>query len=144
MRRTLWLIGGILGALGVLIGISQGLANAGPSLSGSTQQVDGNGVAVFATLLKEPAESTAIRLTLDTYFVNLVRYDFEEVATLRDDTGKSYSVMSVERIGSGLKPHFRQAVLRFPRVAPEAKTIELVVKDVTGVKERVFRWRLAE
>ena len=99
---------------------------------------------MFATLLTEQAESTAIQLTLDTYFVNLVRYDVEEVATLRDDTGKSYPVTSVDRIGSGLKPHFRHAVLRFPRVAPEATTIELVVKDGGGVPERVFRWRLAE
>jgi hypothetical protein len=29
-------------------------------------------------------------------------------------------------------------------VASEAKTIELVVKDVAGVKERVFRWNAAE
>ena len=128
----------------MLTGIGTAPASAGPSSSGLTQQVNGNGVAVFATLLKEQAESTAIQLTLDTYFVNLVCYDVEEVATLRDDTGKSYSVTSVERIGSGLKAHYLQTVLRFPRVAPEAKTIELVVKDVTGVKERVFRWRLAE
>jgi hypothetical protein len=99
---------------------------------------------VIATPLKEQSESTAIKLALDTYFVNLVRYDFEDLATLRDDTGKTYPVTSVERIGSGLKPRFRQAVLRFPRVAPEAKAIELIVKDVAGVKERVFRWNVTE
>jgi hypothetical protein len=99
---------------------------------------------VIATLLKEQPESTAIRLALDTYFVNLVRYNFEDLATLRDDTGKTYPLTSVERIGSSLKPRFRQAVLRFPKVASEAKTIELVVKDVAGVKERVFRWNAAE
>jgi hypothetical protein len=134
----------VLGVIGVATGIGNAPASAGLSSSDLTQQVNGNGVDVFAALLKDQTESTAIRLTLDTYFVNLVRYDFEEVATLRDDTGKSYSVTSVERIGSGLKPHFRQAVLRFPRVVPEAKTIELVVKDVAGVKERVFRWELTE
>ena len=144
MRRTRWLRGFVLGVLGVLTGIGNAPASAGPSSSGLTQQVNGNGVAVFATLLTEQAESTAIQLTLDTYFVNLVRYDVEEVATLRDDTGKSYPVTSVDRIGSGLKPYFRHAVLRFPRVAPEATTIELVVKDGAGVPERVFRWRLAQ
>jgi hypothetical protein len=81
---------------------------------------------------------------LDTYFLNPVRYDFEDLATQRDDTGKTYPVTSVERIGSSLKPRFRQAVLRFPKVAPEAKTIELIVKEVAGVKERVFRWSVTE
>jgi len=99
---------------------------------------------VIATLLREQPESTAIKLTLDTYFVNLVRDDFEDLASLRHDTGKTYPLTSVERIGRSLKPRFRQAVLRFPKVAPEAKTIELIVKDVAGVKGRVFRWPAVE
>lgn len=144
MWRTPWLNGLVLGLTGALTGIGNGLAIAGPSSSDLTQQIDGNGVTVIATLLKEQVDTTAITLALDSYFVNLVRYDFEELAILRDDTGKTYSVTSVEWIGSSLKPHFRQAVLRFPRVAPEAKTIELVVKDVAGVQERVFRWTLTE
>ena len=143
MRRILWVSGAILGVLSVLGASGSADAIAAPSLA-APQQVDGNGVTVIATRLYEQAGGTAIQLTLDTYFVNLVRYDFEDLATLRDDTGKTYPVTSVERIGSSLKPHFRQAVLRFPAVAPEAKTIELIVKDVAGVKERVFRWNVAE
>ena len=144
MRRILWLTGVVLGVIGLLTGVGNRLVSAAPSSAVATQRVDGNGVTVIATLLREQPEGTAIKLTLDTYFVNLVRYDFEELAILRDDTGTTHSVTSVERIGSGLKPHFRQAVLRFPKMAPEAKTIELVVKEVAGVKERVFRWELTE
>jgi hypothetical protein len=29
-------------------------------------------------------------------------------------------------------------------LAPEVKMIELIVKDVAGVKERAFHWTLAE
>jgi hypothetical protein len=144
MRRILWLSGFVLGAIGVLGGMGNALASSTSPSAEASQRVDGNGVTVIATLLKEQPESTAIKLALDTYFVNLVRYDFEDLATLRDDTGKTYPLTSVERIGSSLKPRFRQAVLRFPKVAPEAKTIELIVKEVAGVKERVFRWNAAE
>jgi hypothetical protein len=35
-------------------------------------------------------------------------------------------------------------VLRFGKVSAEAKTIELVVRDVAGVEERIFRWSTGE
>jgi hypothetical protein len=50
--------------------------------------------------------------------------------------------VAVEQASGG--GHHRQSVLRFGKVSPEAKTIELVVKDVAGVKERIFRWSVAE
>jgi len=139
MRQVLWVGALVLGMTGVFGWIGDALAGSASSSTAATQQVAGNGVTVIANLLKEQPESTGIKLTLDTYFVNLVRYDFGEVAILRDDTGKTYPVTAVEQIGSR-KPHYRQAVLRFAKVAPEAKTIELIVKGVAGVKERTFRW----
>lgn len=64
------------------------------------------------------------------------------IATLRDGSGKTYPVEAVEKAaGSG---HHREAVLRFAKVSAETKTIELIVKDVAGVKERTFRWSPAE
>ena len=143
MRHVLWVGALALGVIAVFGGIGIASAGAAPPPAAAIQQVAGNGVTVTATLLKEQPESTGIRLTLDTYFVNLVRYDFEELAILRDDTGKTYPVTAAEQIGSR-KPHYRQAVLRFPKVAPEAKMIELIVKDVAGVKERTFRWTTTE
>ena len=44
-----------------------------------------------------------------------------------------------ENKGSG---HHRELTLIFPKVAPEAKRLEIVIKDVAGVKERGFRWNL--
>ena len=144
MRRILWVSALALGMSSLLGGIGDVLAGVASPSAAASQQAVGNGVTVSATLLKEQPAGTAVKLTLDTYFVNLVRYDLGEVAVLRDDTGNSYPVTSVERIGSSLKPHFRQAILRFPKVAAEAKTIELIVKDVAGVKERAFHWTIAE
>ena len=141
MRRTLWtiaLVGGIVGGFG---GLSTVLAaTISPS---DSQSVAGNGVTVFATLLPERSDRAAVRLTLDTYFVNLTRYDLQDIAILRDETGKTYPVAVVEPIGIR-KPHYRQAILRFAALNPDAKALELIVKDVAGVTERTFRWTRAE
>lgn len=143
MRHTLRLTI-LVASIGVTaLGAGEARAASDGSTGKLTQQVAGNGVTVTATLLKEQPESTAIKLALDTYFVNLIRYDFEELAILRDDKGKTYLVTAVEQ-ASPLKQHYRQAVLRFGKVNPEAKTVELIVKDVAGVKERTFRWSTGE
>jgi len=139
MWRVLRLSALVLGVIGVFGWTSDALAGSASPSGAASQQVAGNGVTVTATLLKEQPGGTAVKLALDTYFVNLVRYDFEELAILRDDTGKTYPVTAVEQVGSQ-KPHYRQAVLWFAKVNPEAKMIELIVKDVAGVKERTFHW----
>jgi hypothetical protein len=45
----------------------------------------------------------------------------------------------VETKGGG---HHREATVVFPTFSPEAKRVELVIKDIAGVKERTFRWDL--
>ncbi len=143
MRRILCLT--ILMAAISVTSLAPGEARAASdgSMGNLTQQVAGNGVTVTATLLTGQPESTAIKLALDTYFVNLIRYDFEELAILHDENGKTYPLTAVEQ-ASSLKQHYRQAILRFDKVAPEAKMIELIVKDIAGVKERTFRWSTTE
>ncbi len=107
-----------------------------------SQQVAGGGVTVAATLLKDQGEDTAIKLALETHSVNLDGYRFEAIASLRDDTGKTYPVVAVQQASGG--GHHRGAILRFGKVAPDAKAIELIIKDVAGVKERTFRWGLTD
>jgi hypothetical protein len=63
------------------------------------------------------------------------------MALLRGDQGKTYALEAVEN-ASGSR-HHRQAVLRFARADARAKAVELIVKDVAGVKERTFRWAVA-
>lgn len=64
MRRILWLSGFVLGVIGLAAGIGNDLVISAPSSAAGTQQVEGNGVTVIATLLTEQPESTAIKLTL--------------------------------------------------------------------------------
>jgi hypothetical protein len=142
MRRVVWLT--VLGVttVGGLMGWS-GEALAASSVQAKLiQQVAGGGVTVIATLLKEQADATAIKLVLDTHSVNLDGYKLDAIAALRDDAGKTYPVVAVEQASGG--GHHRQAVLQFGKVSAEAKTIELVVRDVAGVEERIFRWSTGE
>jgi hypothetical protein len=123
----------VASVLGVVVAIA---ASASPP--DLTRQVAGGGVTVTATLLADRADATAIRLALNTHSVNLDEYQFDTIASLRDDQGKTYALQGVESAsGNG---HHRQAVLRFARADAGVKAVELVVKDVAGVKERAFRW----
>ena len=139
MRRDLWLA--VLVVVAVAGWTGDGLA-ASVAQAKLSQQVAGGGVTVAATLLKDQGETTGIKLVLDTHSANLDGYKFEAIATLRDDSGKTYPVEAVEQASGG--EHHRQAVLRFGKVDPQAKSLELIVKDVAGVKERIFRWNTTE
>ena len=141
MRRTLWLFTLAIAVGSTAVWVGQGLAAPAPQAK-LTQQVAGGGVTVTATLLKDQAEGTAVKLALDTHSVNLDGYKFDALAALRDETGKTYPVEVVEQASGG--GHHRQAIVRFGKVSTEAKMIELVVTDVAGVKERTFRWPTAE
>ena len=142
MRRNVWLTVLLLGTVASVAGwTGEGLA-ASVAQAKLSQQVAGGGVTVAATLLKDQGETTTIKLVLNTHSANLDGYNFEAIAMLRDDSGKTYPVEAVEQASGG--GHHREAVLRFGKVSPQAKSIELLVKDVAGVKERLFRWSATE
>lgn len=126
--------------LASVLGVGVTIAASGPPAD-VTRQVTGGGVTVEATLLTDRTDSTAIRVALNTHSVNLDAVNFDTMASLRDDRGKTYTLQGVE--GASGSGHHRQAVLRFARADAGAKTVELIVKDVAGVKERAFRWSVA-
>jgi hypothetical protein len=108
--------------------------------SSATQTVAGGGVTVKATFLNpKDAADPRFQVVLDTHSVNLDAYDLKTTIVLRDDAGKSYAPVAVENKGSG---HHREAIVSFPKISPESKRIELVIKDVAGVQERTFVWQL--
>ena len=108
--------------------------------AGATQSVSGGGVtAKVAYLNPKSGDDPRFQVVLDTHSVNLDGYDLKTITILRDDTGKTYLPNGAENKGSG---HHRESVLTFPKPAPETKRLELVIKDVAGVKERTFRWNL--
>jgi hypothetical protein len=102
------------------------------------QSVRGGGVTVSVVLLKEAGESAMFRVSLDTHSVNLDAYRFEEVVRLRDGQGGELVPAVVEGLEGG--GHHRSASIRFAWPVPKPKIVELVVKDVAGVSERMFSW----
>ena len=108
--------------------------------SNPTQTVAGGGVTAKVTFLNpKNGDDHRFQVVLDTHSVNLDAYDFKNIAVLRDHAGKSYVPVAVENKGSG---HHREAIVYLPNIAPEMKRIELIIKDVAGVKERTFVWNL--
>ena len=79
------------------------------------------------------------QMALDTHSINLDSYDLKTISVLRDDAGNTYSPTAVENKGSG---HHRETIVSFAKVASGTKRVELVIKDIAGVKERIFRWDL--
>ena len=104
------------------------------------QANSGGGVTVKVNYLNPGAvDEPRFQVILDTHSVNLDAYDLKSMTILRDDAGKYYAATRVENKGSG---HHREATVSFAKLDPDSKRVDLVLKDVAGVKERVFRWNI--
>ena len=134
-----------------------GGSSAGPSPAAATNAKpitltvnDGGqgGITVKATWVVpgSPEASTAqldrylaLKLTLDTHSGDLTRYDLTKVSVLRDDKGKESSPAAWENVSND--SHHREGLLKFPKGAEQgSKTVDLVIRDMGGVKERSLRW----
>src|SRR5262249_19740168 len=127
-----------------LIGIGTAFVHAcfgGSKFSGGpalTRTHSGGGVTVKVTYLNpQGTEDARFEISLDTHSVDLDSYNLKALSSLRDSTGKTYQPTKVENKGSG---HHRQFVLVFPKPASGSSRLELVIKDIAGVKERSFVW----
>ncbi len=97
-------------------------------------------VAVTPLPPAAPGEPLRLKVVLDTHSVDLDGVAFEAVVGVRSGGATVASPRVESTKGSG---HHREAVLVFPStVGAGASTLEVVVKDVGGVPERVFRWDL--
>lgn len=98
----------------------------------------GGGVTVKVTYLNpQGPDGPLFQVVLDTHSVDLDGYDLKSLSALRDHAGKVYSPAKAESKGGG---HHRQVTLYFPEAVSQAKFLEVVIRDIAGVKERVFRW----
>ena len=90
------------------------------------------GVQVTATYLPDIKDATAFEIKVTAHS----DYDdyFKKNSYLRDSGGKTYPPLSYEGEGG----HHASGILRFPKI--ESKRFELVIQNVAGVKERVFKW----
>jgi len=108
---------------------------AASSISTSTQS--SGGVTVKVTHRNpDPPDQHRFEIVLDGASVNLDNYDLKSSVLLRAGD-KTYRPTTVENRGDG---RHREMTVVFPRV--DLHSVEVIVRDVAGVKERAFRFTL--
>ncbi len=90
------------------------------------------GVQIKVTYLPDFTDATAFEIMVTAH--KDYNDDFKNTSYLRDSSGKTYQPLSYEGEGG----HHASGTLRFPKI--ESKRFDLVIKDVAGVNERVFKW----
>ncbi len=122
-------------------GMTGGKAAAEPKKEGQknspqkTQEKSEAGVTVKASLEGENG-ALNFKIVLDTHTIELDKYKFADIVILRAD-GKEYKGRVISEEGSG---HHRSAIVEFDN--PKTKEVGIIIKDVAGVKERVFKFSL--
>lgn len=112
-----------------------------------TQTSDGGQVTIAATW-EGRDKGPVFDIALNTHSVDLDGIDLAQSADLRTDKGVDVKPAAWEAPKGG---HHRSGVLSFPTTTPDGKpliandtrVIQLTVRGVAGVPERVFRWELS-
>ena len=129
-----WLVLGI--GLGLLLGPPAGNVSAEDAL---TKRDRRGPVTVAVTLVAPPPSGSpvTVRVVLDTHSVGLDGVAFERAVALRKPDGSDEAPAAVEQSsGTG---HHREAVVVF-RALEGSADVQIVVRDVGGIPERVFAW----
>ena len=113
-------------------------------LSSPEQSSEGGQVTVTVTW-RGPEAGPVFAVVMDTHSVDLDSYDLQGLAVLRTGEGKELRPSGWDAPKGG---HHRQGNLTFPTTAsdgsplvgPATRSLELVLRDIAGVPERVFRW----
>jgi hypothetical protein len=112
-------------------------SSSSPGWDLSTQRDDAGRVEIDVTPLALNGNTWEFEVALNTHSVDL-GFDLTEVGALRCDQGQEFEAVAWE--GSGPGGHHRSGVLKF--AAPDHPTsyVEVVIRGVAKVPERVFRW----
>jgi hypothetical protein len=98
---------------------------------------------VWVTVTPKPMGSSGIywefQVAMNTHTKPLDT-DLSQAAVLTDDGGGRYTPVSWQ--GDPPGGHHRKGYLLFPLPQGKPKAVELTIKDLGGVGERVFRWEL--
>ncbi len=111
--------------------------------NGLVQSNTGGSVTIDVEWIKAENGSHIFNVDMNTHSVDLDQYDMGELAVLRDDTGNEYHSVSWDSAPGG---HHRKGTLTFSLPDSlnqgEAEYIEIVIRDVADIKERVLKWEL--
>lgn len=148
MSRTRIIVGLtiVLALAATLVGLScfsRPSAAVDTPSNGLTQSNSAGAVTVQATWLGKEGDSLTFEVAMDTHSVPLSQYDLSKLARLRDSQGGEYAPTAWTAPAGD---HHRKGMLAFP--LPEAvgqggaAYVEIVVRDIAGIPQRVLRWQL--
>ncbi|MDP2744459.1 MAG: hypothetical protein Q8P00_05275 [Dehalococcoidia bacterium] len=114
-----------------------------PPTNGLVQSSEGGAVEIDVKWQGERNGILTFEVVMDTHSVDLDQYDLGKLAGLRDDGGAEYRPASWRSAPGG---HHRSGTLTFPVPGSlsegKAKYVEMIIRDVADVKERVLKWTL--
>ena len=87
-------------------------------------------------------EYTVFLVYLNTHQSKLLPFQMEKLTLLRDAAGKEYKPTLWKVTYESGDLHHREGALVFPKVKGNRGFLELVLRDLPGQKERLFRWDL--
>lgn len=91
----------------------------------------------------DPEENYVFMVYLNTHQGKLEPYPLEELAVLRDTAGNEIKALDWQLLYKSGDMHHFEGVLRFPKGRSEKPgTMEVVLKDLPGQKERLFLWEM--
>ncbi|MHB1414772.1 MAG: hypothetical protein ACYC1C_05915 [Chloroflexota bacterium] len=124
-------------------------AGAGQSVptAGAATQSNSSGQVTVEATWQDPAAGPVFDLAMNTHSVNLDGLDLTQLAVLRTDQGREVQAQAWDAPKGG---HHRRGKLVFaanlpdgsPLIGPETREVDLIIRDVAGVPERVFKWLL--
>ena len=79
------------------------------------------------------------KIRMNTHSVAL-DFDMAAISILKDDQGREYQPLNWK--GSSPGGHHRSGVLEFSAINAGSKSITLHIKNIAGVPERVFKWKI--
>ena len=134
-----------LGLLAIAAACTKFPGAAAPA--GDVVQTSDEGQVKVAVTRQAEAAAPTFTVALDTHSVELDGYDLRQLAVLRTDQGREVRPSGWDAPKGG---HHRSGALTFPAMAsdgsplvgPTTRELTLVIRDVAGVPERVFRWPL--
>jgi len=104
------------------------------------QENSGGEVDVKVTpLVLKAGEKPQFEIEFNTHSVEL-DFDISQIASLTDEDGNSDTSSTWE--GSPPGGHHREGTLTFPTPLIQTKSVNLTIRDISGVSKREFTWQL--
>ena len=147
--RWLALAGLVVSLTLVLAGCGGAATGGGAHKPGAATRTSEDGEITVAATWKGRSAGPVFEVAMDTHSVNLDGYDLKKLAVLRTGGGEEVRPSAWDAPKGG---HHREGTLAFPKrtpggsriIGPDTRRIQLVIRDVAGVPERRFEWKLQE